>query len=131
MNQRSFAATSAALSDKSAYPLFWRTSPSDVHQGDAAVSVMKEFGWQKVSTVATDDSYAAGLAAQFGKDALAQGIAVAAAVTLPQSSPADLFNTRLAEVKKAGSGVNFMASIGDDATDMMSAAQTNGMTGPG
>jgi len=126
-----FAATSETLSDKAQYPLFWRTAPSDKHQSAAAASVVAAFGWDTVGTFATKDSYADGLASEFETVVRSNGVKVTVNERVEQYAAGSLFDASIQTVKEGGSAVNLMVSIGDDAVNMMTAANANGMAGPG
>lgn len=55
--QISYSSTSVLLSDKTVYPSFFRTIPSDTYQAQALADLLKHFGWTYVSIVASDNAY--------------------------------------------------------------------------
>ncbi|XP_062575063.1 metabotropic glutamate receptor 3-like [Saccostrea cucullata] len=55
--QVSFFSTSTVLSNRDRYPFFLRTIPSDVHQAQAMVELVRMFGWTYVSVVYEESSY--------------------------------------------------------------------------
>ena len=55
--QVSFFSTSTVLSSRDRYPFFLRTIPSDVHQAQAMVELVRMFGWTYVSVVYEESSY--------------------------------------------------------------------------
>lgn len=55
--QISYSSTSVLLSDKSVYPSFFRTLPSDTYQAQALADLLKHFGWTYVSVIASDNAY--------------------------------------------------------------------------
>jgi len=55
--QISYSSTSVLLSDKTVFPSFFRTIPSDTYQAQALADLLKHFGWTYVSIVASDNAY--------------------------------------------------------------------------
>lgn len=55
--QISYSSTSVLLSDKKVYRSFFRTIPSDTYQAQALADLLKHFGWNYVSIVASDNAY--------------------------------------------------------------------------
>ena len=74
--QISHLSTCACLSDKSIYPTFFRTVPSDQFQILALVQLMKNFGWQWVGIIHSVEVYASDGVAEFIKKVKAEGICV-------------------------------------------------------
>ncbi|KAG8582538.1 hypothetical protein GDO81_008098, partial [Engystomops pustulosus] len=81
--QISPASSAATLSDKIKFPSFLRTIPSDTHQTRAIVELIKEFQWNWVGIISSDDEY--GRSAQDHLNSLIQeaGICTAFARTVP------------------------------------------------
>ncbi|XP_019747950.1 taste receptor type 1 member 3 [Hippocampus comes] len=69
MPQISFGATSDKFSDKRVYPSFFRTVPSDTWQVNAIVLLLKEFSWNWVAVVGSDEEYGQQGAQEFTKKA--------------------------------------------------------------
>ena len=76
----SYSATSPDLSDKTLYPYFLRTVPSDVGQGKGIVDLAKNFGVKRMGLLASDGAYGLGLANQF------RGYAQQSAIDNPSSA---------------------------------------------
>uniref|UniRef100_A0A8W8JRJ7 G-protein coupled receptors family 3 profile domain-containing protein n=1 Tax=Magallana gigas TaxID=29159 RepID=A0A8W8JRJ7_MAGGI len=55
--QVSFFSTSTVLSSRDRYPFFLRTIPSDVHQAQVMLELVRMFGWTYVSVVYEESSY--------------------------------------------------------------------------
>ena len=55
--QISYSSTSVLLSDKTIYPSFFRTIPSDTYQAQALADLLLHFEWTYVSIVASDNAY--------------------------------------------------------------------------
>lgn len=55
--QISYASTSAELSDKSRFEYFSRVVPPDNFQAQAIVEMVRQLGWEYVSTVAVEGDY--------------------------------------------------------------------------
>ncbi|XP_062860384.1 extracellular calcium-sensing receptor-like [Trichomycterus rosablanca] len=74
--QVSHYATCACFSDKTQYPTFFRTIPSDQHGGAALAKMVKHFGWTWIGAVRSDTDYGNYRMASFLKTAQAEGICV-------------------------------------------------------
>ncbi|XP_026885330.2 extracellular calcium-sensing receptor-like [Electrophorus electricus] len=74
--QVSHYATCACLSDKSQFPAFFRTVPSDHHQAAALARMVKYFGWTWIGAVRSDSDYGNYGMASFLKAAQEEGICV-------------------------------------------------------
>ncbi|XP_037108189.1 taste receptor type 1 member 3 [Syngnathus acus] len=75
--QISFAATSNKFSNKLVYPSFFRTVPSDTWQVDAIALLLKEFAWNWVAVVGSDEEYGQQGALEFTKKTETMSICVA------------------------------------------------------
>ena len=51
LSQVSYAASAPLLSDRTRFPSFFRTYPSDVNSVPAFVALLRSFGWKKVCVI--------------------------------------------------------------------------------
>ena len=64
MPQLSYWSSSPQLADKTVYPYFGRTFPSDTLAGVAMVNMIISFGWRNFAAINTVDAYASGVIMQ-------------------------------------------------------------------
>ncbi|XP_065154405.1 G-protein coupled receptor family C group 6 member A-like [Paramisgurnus dabryanus] len=83
--QISYASTAIILSDKSRFPAFMRTVPSDEHQTRAMVKLLKDRKWNWVGIITTDGDYGRSAMESFVDQAAQEGICVAFKEILPSS----------------------------------------------
>uniref|UniRef100_A0A3B3ZZN5 G-protein coupled receptors family 3 profile domain-containing protein n=1 Tax=Periophthalmus magnuspinnatus TaxID=409849 RepID=A0A3B3ZZN5_9GOBI len=69
----SYFATCSCLSDRTKYPAFFRTIPSDAFQVHAIIQILKHFGWSWVGLLVSDDDYGLHAAQSFQSDVLPLG----------------------------------------------------------
>ena len=74
--QLGYSSTNAKLSNKAQYPYFMRVIAPDSLQSMALVQVLREFGYNQVTCMHSDDAYAEGLALDFRTFAKEDGIVV-------------------------------------------------------
>ncbi len=72
--QISYASTSPLLSDKTKYPYFFRTCPSDVHQAKALSELVTIHDWQTLGTIAVEDKYSLELIRRTEKELVANDV---------------------------------------------------------
>ncbi|XP_065155134.1 G-protein coupled receptor family C group 6 member A-like [Paramisgurnus dabryanus] len=95
--QISYASTAIILSDKSRFPAFMRTVPSDEYQTRAMVKLLKDRKWNWVGIITTDGDYGRSAMESFVAQAAQEGICVAFKQILPDS---------LADKQKLNTSIN-------------------------
>ncbi|XP_073710035.1 extracellular calcium-sensing receptor-like [Misgurnus anguillicaudatus] len=80
----SHSATCECLSNKKAYPSFFRTIASDFHQSRALAYIVKHFGWTWVGAVNSDNDYGNNGMATFLNTAHEEGICIDTGATVAQ-----------------------------------------------
>ena len=124
--QISYASTSPALSDATAYPGFFRVVPSDAEQGQAMAAVATADGMDNIAVVHMTNDYGAGLADAFVSNMDASHICT----QLGYAEDTTDFASAVEAVSNAGCTSVFLVSYATDGAMILEEMATQGVNIP-
>ncbi|XP_069742881.1 G-protein coupled receptor family C group 6 member A isoform X2 [Narcine bancroftii] len=98
MPQISYSASAKILSDKTRFPAFLRTVPSDVYQSKAMAMLVHSFNWNWVGTIASDDDYSRSGIDNFISEAENLGVCIAFREIIPFYASDQKATSRIKEI---------------------------------
>ncbi|XP_047450299.1 extracellular calcium-sensing receptor-like [Mugil cephalus] len=125
----SYFATCACLSDKTKYPSFLRTIPSDYYQSRALAHLVKHFGWTWVGAIRSNDAYGNDGMATFIETAEQLGICLEYSVSFFRTDPADRIQQIVDIIKLSTSKVIVTFLSPKDLTVLIHALSNQNITG--
>ncbi|KAM9852842.1 extracellular calcium-sensing receptor-like [Aulostomus maculatus] len=97
----SYFSTCACLSDRTKYPTFFRTIPSDYFQAKALAALVKRFGWQWIGAIQSDNDYGRNGILAFTEEVKKLGVCVAFVGTILRTYSTDKIQNVVEMIKQS------------------------------
>ncbi|XP_028275071.1 extracellular calcium-sensing receptor-like [Parambassis ranga] len=111
-------ATCACLSNRKAYPSFFRTIPSDYYQSRALAKLVKHFGWTWVGAVRSDNDYGNNGMATFIAAASQEGVCVEYSEAISRTDSSEQV-ARVVRLIRRGSAKVLVAFLAQSEMDIL------------
>ncbi|KAK7915879.1 hypothetical protein WMY93_011640 [Mugilogobius chulae] len=130
MPQISYGATSDKFSDKTTYPSFFRTVPSDKWQVEVMVLLIQEFGWNWVAVIGSEEEYGQMGVQEFSKLAEKSSLCVAYQALIPvYTDPGPTIEIIISNIKTTNVSVIVVFSLVEPAVAFFKEAIKQNVTG--
>ncbi|XP_057203748.1 extracellular calcium-sensing receptor [Triplophysa rosa] len=97
----SYFSTCACLSDRSKYPTFFRTIPSDYYQAKALASLVQQYRWTWIGALQSDNDYGRNGISAFTKEVEKMGVCIAFVGTILRTYPQNKINEVVELIKQS------------------------------
>eukprot|EP01102_Stenamoeba_stenopodia_P016362 TRINITY_DN5718_c0_g1_i1.p1 TRINITY_DN5718_c0_g1~~TRINITY_DN5718_c0_g1_i1.p1 ORF type:complete len:818 (-),score=112.47 TRINITY_DN5718_c0_g1_i1:92-2545(-) len=121
-------ATIRDLSDKTTYPYFLRTIPSDTLQAQAIIQTCLHFKWKEVAVIATTEAYSVSITQDLATQAALNDIKILTSIYF-NSGKTDL-SVELENIRATGVRIIVAVMLLNDFRNLMYIAEKSELTGP-
>ncbi|XP_076748127.1 extracellular calcium-sensing receptor-like [Maylandia zebra] len=125
----SYFSTCACLSDRTKYPTFFRTIPSDYFQAKALAALVKHFGWQWIGAIQADNDYGRNGILAFKEEVEKFGVCVAFVASVLRTYTRDKFQEVVEIIKQSSVKVILAFSSEGDFYPLMQEIVNQNITG--
>uniref|UniRef100_A0A3B4AI54 Taste receptor type 1 member 3 n=1 Tax=Periophthalmus magnuspinnatus TaxID=409849 RepID=A0A3B4AI54_9GOBI len=128
--QVSYGATSDKFSDKTTYPSFFRTVPSDKWQVEVMVLLIQEFQWNWVAVIGSEEEYGQMGMQEFAKMAEKSSLCVAYQGLIPvYTDPGPNIDIIISNIKATNVSVIVVFSLSEPAAEFFKGVIKHNLTG--
>uniref|UniRef100_A0AAX7VQV2 G-protein coupled receptors family 3 profile domain-containing protein n=1 Tax=Astatotilapia calliptera TaxID=8154 RepID=A0AAX7VQV2_ASTCA len=125
----SYSSTCACLSDRTKYPTFFRTIPSDYYLAKALAALVKHFGWQWIGAIQSDNDYGRNGILAFKEEVEKFGVCVAFVASVLRTYTRDTFLEVVEIIKQSSVKVILAYSSEGDFYPLMQEIVNQNITG--